>query len=143
MLRPTRRPSSSLQLEWAPRACNLTDLSYLLCSMCCLIWNTLRVKPRCTVWTKTGCGLVMTAHTKFRAGLFNGIEWDCHFLNYVCVKYIFEGRDSSVGIATRYVLDGLGIESRWGGARFPAPIQTSPGTHPPSYTMHIGCLSRG
>ena len=24
------------------------------------------------------------------------------------------GRDSSVGIATRYGLDGLGIESRWG-----------------------------
>jgi len=27
-------------------------------------------------------------------------------------------RDSSVGIATRYGLDGPGIESRWGGARF-------------------------
>ena len=25
------------------------------------------------------------------------------------------GRDSSVGIATRYRLDGPGIESRWGG----------------------------
>jgi hypothetical protein len=25
-----------------------------------------------------------------------------------------EGRDSSVGIATRYGLDGPGIESRWG-----------------------------
>ena len=25
------------------------------------------------------------------------------------------GRDSSVGIATRYELDGPGIESRWGG----------------------------
>jgi hypothetical protein len=24
------------------------------------------------------------------------------------------GRDNSVGIATRYELDGLGIESRWG-----------------------------
>ena len=28
---------------------------------------------------------------------------------------IIVGRDSSVGIATRYVLDGPGIESRWGG----------------------------
>ena len=27
----------------------------------------------------------------------------------------FMGRDSSVGIATRYGLDGPGIESRWGG----------------------------
>ena len=28
--------------------------------------------------------------------------------------YIYMGRDSSVGIATRYGLDGPGIESRWG-----------------------------
>ena len=28
------------------------------------------------------------------------------------------GRDSSVGIATRYGLDGQGIESRWGGEIF-------------------------
>ena len=38
------------------------------------------------------------------------------------------GRDSSVGIATRYGLDGPGIESRWG-QRFPAPVQTDPGPH--------------
>ena len=42
--------------------------------------------------------------------------------------------DSSVYIATRYGLDGLGIESRWG-PRFSAPVQTSPGAHPGSYTM--------
>ena len=29
-------------------------------------------------------------------------------------NYYRNGRDSSVGIATRYGLDGLGIESRWG-----------------------------
>jgi len=28
------------------------------------------------------------------------------------------GRDSSVGIATRYGLNGQGIESRWGGVIF-------------------------
>jgi len=28
------------------------------------------------------------------------------------------GRDGSVGIATRYVLVGLGIESQWGGENF-------------------------
>jgi len=44
------------------------------------------------------------------------------------------GRDSSVGIATRYGLNVLGIESRWG-ARFSAPVQTGPGAHPASYTM--------
>ena len=44
------------------------------------------------------------------------------------------GRDSSVGIATLYGLDGPGIESRWG-MRFSAPIQTGPGAHPASYTI--------
>ena len=39
------------------------------------------------------------------------------------------GRDSSVGIATRYGLDGPGIESRWG-VRFSA--------HPASYRRGIG-----
>jgi len=47
------------------------------------------------------------------------------------------GRDSSVGIATRYGLDGSGIESRWG-ARFSDPVQTGPGTHLASYTMGTG-----
>jgi len=43
-------------------------------------------------------------------------------------------RDSSVGIATRYGLDGSGIESQWG-ARLSAPIQTGPGVHPASNAM--------
>jgi hypothetical protein len=47
------------------------------------------------------------------------------------------GRDSSVGIATRYGLDGPGIESRWG-ARFSATVQTGPEAHPASYTMGTG-----
>ena len=75
----------------------------------------------------------MTVYTKFRAELFNGIGWDCHILNYVCVKYIFEGRDSLFGIATRYGLDGLGIESRLGGKgrNFPHPSRPAlEPTHP-------------
>jgi hypothetical protein len=44
------------------------------------------------------------------------------------------GRDSSVGIAIRYRLDGPGIESRWG-ARFSGSVQTGPGAHPASYTV--------
>jgi len=47
------------------------------------------------------------------------------------------GRDTSVGIATRYGLGVPGIESRLG-ARFSAPVQTCPGTHPASYTMGTG-----
>jgi len=49
------------------------------------------------------------------------------------------GRDSSVGIATRYGLDGAGIESRWG-ARISAPVLTGPGAHPTYYTMGTGSL---
>jgi len=50
---------------------------------------------------------------------------------------MFEGRNSAVGIATRYGLNGPGIESRWG-ERFYAPVQTGPGAHPASYTMGPG-----
>jgi len=47
------------------------------------------------------------------------------------------GRDSSVGIAIRYGLDGPGIECRWG-ARFSAPVQTGPAAHPTSCTIGTG-----
>ena len=45
-------------------------------------------------------------------------------------------RDSSVGIVTRYRLDGTGIESRWE-ARFFAPVQTGAGAQAASYAMGI------
>ena len=46
------------------------------------------------------------------------------------------GRDSSVGIATRYGLDGPGIEFRWGEASFSVPVQTGPVAHlAASYTV--------
>ena len=47
------------------------------------------------------------------------------------------GRDSSVGTATRYGLDGPGIESRWG-ARVSPPVLTPPGAYPDSCTMGTG-----
>jgi len=46
-------------------------------------------------------------------------------------------RDSSVGIATRYGLDGPGIESRRG-PRFSALLQAGPEAHPDSCTMGTG-----
>ena len=44
------------------------------------------------------------------------------------------GRDSVVSTATRFGLDGPGIESQLG-ARFSTPFQTGPGAHPASYAM--------
>jgi hypothetical protein len=46
--------------------------------------------------------------------------------------------DSSVGIATGYGLDGPGIESRLGGARISAPVQTVSGAHPANCTVGTG-----
>jgi len=40
---------------------------------------------------------------------------------------------------TWYGLGGPGIESQWG-ARFFAPVQTGPGTHPAPYKMGMGSL---
>ena len=49
-------------------------------------------------------------------------------------------RVSSVGIATRYGLDGPGIESRWR-RDFPHPSGSALGAHPASYTMGTGSFS--
>jgi hypothetical protein len=51
------------------------------------------------------------------------------------------GRDSSVGIATRYGLDGRGIESRWG-REFPYPSRSAMRPNQPPKQWVSG-LSRG
>jgi len=56
-------------------------------------------------------------------------------LHYLC-------RDSSVGIATRYGLEGPGIES-WSGTKFSAPLQAGSKTHPACCKMGTGSSSRG
>jgi hypothetical protein len=56
------------------------------------------------------------------------------FQKVICWK---GGPGSTVGTATAYVLDGQGIESRWG-ARFSAAVQTGPEAHPASCTMGTG-----
>jgi len=45
------------------------------------------------------------------------------------------GRDNVVGIVTHYVLDGPVVESRGGGKKFSAPLQTGSRTHPAPYTI--------
>jgi len=62
---------------------------------------------------------------------------------YVQVWYIVVGRDSTIGMATRYGLDGPGIESQWG-ARFFAHVQTGPGAHPAGgYRVFLGGKAAG
>jgi hypothetical protein len=78
------------------------------------------------------------ACTLMLANLLRGYGDSNHIQN---VRWVVD-RDSSVGIATGYGLDGPGIESQWG-ARFSAPVQIGPGAHPSSYTMGTGSLSRG
>ena len=52
-------------------------------------------------------------------------------MNFIYCGGLMVGRDSSVGIATRYELDGPGIESRWG-RDFPHPsIPALRPTQPP------------
>jgi hypothetical protein len=58
---------------------------------------------------------------------------------FLYIMYL--GRDSVVGIVTRYRMDGPGIESRWW-TRLSAPAQTGPGAHPASYKMHTGTLQK-
>jgi len=58
----------------------------------------------------------------------------CETLEQVFTARYKLGRDSSLGIATGYRLDGPGIESRWG-ATLSTPVLTGLGAHPASYTM--------
>jgi hypothetical protein len=58
------------------------------------------------------------------------------FIEYSIAPDIM-GRDSLVGVANRYGLNGPGVESRWG-ARFSAPVQTGPGAYSAFYTRVPG-----
>jgi hypothetical protein len=60
--------------------------------------------------------------------------------NLLSCNHSVGGPGNVVGIATSYGLDDPGIESRWGVARFSAPLQTGHGAHPVSCTMGTGCF---
>jgi len=59
----------------------------------------------------------------------------------IVLNFISVGRDNLLGIATRYGLDGSGVDSRWG-ARFSAPFRTGPGAHPAFYTASAPGIKR-
>ena len=94
----------------------------------------------------TGCLL----HSLVSPSLLHPCVTVCHHVStglyllrcFMPYQSYIMGRDSSVSIATRYGLDGPLIESRWGAARFSAPVQPGPGAHPASCTMGTGYLSR-
>ena len=67
----------------------------------------------------------------------NHEPWTWNGLIYFIIVTSGVGGCSSVGIATRYGLDGPGIESRWG-ARFSAPVQTDSKAHPDSCAIEPG-----
>ena len=52
------------------------------------------------------------------------------------------GWDSVVGVATRYGLDGPGLEPRWG-RDFPEPMETGPEVQPASVQWVSGLFARG
>jgi len=52
-------------------------------------------------------------------------------------QILIGSQNRSVGTATRYGLDGTGIES-WGQAKFSAPAQTGNGAHTASYIRGTG-----
>ena len=54
------------------------------------------------------------------------------FIFSYCYYYCYYGRHSSVGIATRYGLDGPGIEPQGGGRDFPHPSRPALGPTQPA-----------
>ena len=69
------------------------------------------------------------------------LHYNTYYINtvsvYIILLLVFMGRDSSVGIATRYGWTVRG-SNPGGGARFSASVQTGPGAYTVSCTMGTG-----
>ena len=70
------------------------------------------------------------------------VKCESHLSTYSGAFTLFGGRDSSVGIATRYGLDGPGIESRWG-RDFPHPSWDPPSLLYNGYRVFPGGKAAG
>jgi hypothetical protein len=98
---------------------------YMLHNELCYIWNKITT-CRCQATTFSSGTHVQGGITSLTLGV---------------IKLYRMGRDSSVGRATRYGLDGPGIESHWG-RDFPHPSRPAQGhTQPP--VQWVPCSGRG
>jgi hypothetical protein len=67
--------------------------------------------------TSTSVALTYLQQNPARALTFHDKKKICENILYILL-YNFQDLESSLGIATRYGLEGAGIESRWGGEIF-------------------------
>ena len=92
--------------------------------------------------THTGPGTPVSKHVQQHSDYTFNITNKCtHTVEYTHIYCLSKGWDSSVGIATRYGLDGPGIESRRG-RDFPHPSRPPLWPTQPSIQWVPG-LSRG
>jgi hypothetical protein len=102
--------------------------------------NTIQRNYRCVLWS---------LHETYKHALwqnagffmFKPVGTYSYHLASTGQKYL-PGRESSVGSAARYGVDGPGMWSLWG-VKFSAPVQKSPGARQASCTLGTGSLSRG
>jgi hypothetical protein len=102
-----------------------------------LYWTQSSIKQFCVsinVWRRRGT--LWTLLVTFCIVIIRCIRYFWSSGMYVYIYIYIMGCDSSVCIATRYELDGFGIEPRWE-ARFSAPVQTGSRFHRASCTMGI------
>ena len=112
--------------------CSPTWRSYVTFDKLIKIFNLAVVQFLTHIISDCFCALELGDFVKLRATCYLNL---IVFMDYTCLY-------SSVGIESRYWLDGPGIVSRWG-SRFSAPVQTGPGAHPASCTMGTGSFSEG
>jgi hypothetical protein len=93
------------------------------------------------VLKKTDCSSALNTAEKSQGLFSNRIRMLAFPVILISYKENAGGRDSSVGIATVYGLEGPGILSRCGG-RFCAHIKTGPGAQPASCTIGTGSYPR-
>ena len=99
------------------------------------LWNSLRTLAN--LYSSHRCwGNMQVLRCSCGMSFERSLPVSCKYISN-CTQLYFRDRDSSVGIATCYELDGLGIESQWG-VKFSTPVQTGPGAHPDSYAMGSG-----